>query len=425
MEILTKNYLTRGFWGDEAWTALISQLSLKEIITTTAQDFHPPFYYFLVHFWIKLFGDSEAAIRSLSILFWVLTGFIVYQLCLGFWRKRQALLATVFALTNPFIFTYAFEARSYGLLTLLTVSSMFCFLKAFKDQKPWGVFYLLTGVAGVYTHYYMWFVILAQGIYTLFLERTYSKRFLPSFLGIILSYLPWLPVFLKQSRAVAQEYWIPKMDKRTHADTFVRLVAGHETGIITNLLVLAYLLIFLTRFCLWLREPRRVSKIAGFLLLWFLTPITVPTLISLYKPVYFYRYLVFTSIPLALLLFLSLSRKRLFCLAAILIFVNLILDYQIFTKQPLTMREAFALIDKDSYPSDAIFTFLPSFAEVAYYNKDQLKIIVSEEGLVQFSGKSLLDALVKQGRAEIGKPPSGRFWLVEPGPKVTLRYNTI
>ena len=89
------------------------------------------------------------------------------------------------------------------------------------------------------------------------------------------------------------------------------------------------------------------------------------------------------------------------------------------------MREAFALIDKDSYPADTIFTFLPSFAEVAYYNKDQLKIIVSEEGLVQFSGKSLLDALVQQGRAEIGKPPSGRFWLVEPGPKVTLRYNTI
>ena len=85
------------------------------------------------------------------------------------------------------------------------------------------------------------------------------------------------------------------------------------------------------------------------------------------------------------------------------------------------MREAFAAIYKESYSSDDIFTFLPSFAEAAYYNKGRLKIIVSEKGLVQFSGKSLLDAFVKQGRAEIGQPPKGRRWQIEPGPKIILK----
>lgn len=421
MDILSRNYLTRGFWGDEAWTALISQLSLKEIIATTAQDFHPPFYYFLVHFWIKLFGNSETAVRLLSILFWALIGFVIYRLCLCFWEKRLALLAAIFALTNPFIFTYAFEARSYGLLTLLTVTSMLCFLQAFKNQKPWGFFYLLTVVAGIYTHYYMWFVILAQGIYILFFEKPHFKRFLPLFLGVILSYLPWLPVFLKQSKAVAQEYWIPKMDKRTHIDTFIRLIAGHETGRVANLLFFAYWFIFLIRILSWLRKPKPISPTLGLLLLWFLTPIVVPTLISLYKPVYFYRYLVFASIPLALLLSSCFADKKFFMMLAIFIFLNLVLDSQIFTKQPLTMREAFAPIYEKSYPSDTIFTSLPSFAEVAYYNQRRLKIIVSEEGLVQFSGKSLLDTFIRQGRAEIGKLPSGRCWQVEPGPKVTLK----
>ena len=178
MEILTKNYLTRGFWGDEAWTALISQLSLREIITTTAQDFHPPFYYFLVHFWIKIFGDSEVAIRLLSVLFWLLTGFIVHKLCLCFWKKRLAFLAAIFALTNPFIFTYALEARSYALLTLLTTTSMLCFFRALKDFRSWGILHLLANIAGIYTHYYMWFVVLAQGIYILAFERSHLTGFL-------------------------------------------------------------------------------------------------------------------------------------------------------------------------------------------------------------------------------------------------------
>lgn len=86
------------------------------------------------------------------------------------------------------------------------------------------------------------------------------------------------------------------------------------------------------------------------------------------------------------------------------------------------MREAFAQIYEESRPSDVIFTFLPSFAEAAYYNKGNLGLVASKEGLVQFSGKSLLDAFVGQGRARIGRAPTGRYWQVEQGSKVT-RYN--
>jgi hypothetical protein len=85
------------------------------------------------------------------------------------------------------------------------------------------------------------------------------------------------------------------------------------------------------------------------------------------------------------------------------------------------MREIFSLIHDQSSSSDIIFTFLPSFAEVAYYNKGQLKIIVSKTGLVQFSGKSLLDIFVSQNRAEIGDSPSQRYWQVEPGPTISLK----
>jgi uncharacterized membrane protein len=421
MNILNHNYLTRGFWGDEAWTALISQLSLKEITTTTAQDFHPPLYYFLVHFWIKLFGNSEVAIRLLSVLFWILTSFVLYKLCLCFWEKRLAIFTTILSLTNPFIFTYALEARSYELLILLTVTSVFCLLKALENSQSWGIFYLLTAVAGVYTHHYMWFVILAQGIYVFIFDRVHLKRLIPLFLGVFFFYLPWLPVFFQQSKEVAQGYWIPKMGRRTHLDTFVRLIAAQETGGVANLLVFLHLLTFLVAIAFWLKKPRSISPKAGLLLLWFFTPILAPTLISIHKPIYFYRYLVFVSIPLALFVSSSLFNRRIPIVIVIFIILNLALDSKIFTKHPFSMREIFSLIHDQSSSSDIIFTFLPSFAEVAYYNKGQLKIIVSKTGLVQFSGKSLLDIFVSQNRAEIGDSPSQRYWQVEPGPTISLK----
>jgi len=35
---LAQNYLPRGFWGDEAWTSLISQLPYFQMLKTTAAE---------------------------------------------------------------------------------------------------------------------------------------------------------------------------------------------------------------------------------------------------------------------------------------------------------------------------------------------------------------------------------------------------
>src|SRR3989304_1338617 len=93
---LTQNYLTRGFWGDEAWTSLISQLPYLDMLKTTAADFHPPGYYSLIEFLVKL---SENFTKSASL------GFILFS------------------------------------------------------------------TLGIYTHYYMFFILVAQGIYLLLFDR--------------------------------------------------------------------------------------------------------------------------------------------------------------------------------------------------------------------------------------------------------------
>ncbi|MBU2543643.1 glycosyltransferase family 39 protein, partial [Patescibacteria group bacterium] len=92
--LLLQNYITRGFWGDEAWTAVISRLSIPEIIQVTGQDFHPPLYYLIVHGFMQVFGESEW-IRIISTIFFLLTLIPVYVFAKKIVNKTVAWVSTL------------------------------------------------------------------------------------------------------------------------------------------------------------------------------------------------------------------------------------------------------------------------------------------------------------------------------------------
>ncbi|MBU0576330.1 hypothetical protein KJ654_01570, partial [Patescibacteria group bacterium] len=70
-------------------------------------------------------------------------------------------------------------------------------------------------------------------------------------------------------------------------------------------------------------------------------------------------------------------------------------------------------------PSEEIpvFTYLPSFAEVYFYTGQRAPVKVVPIGLVQFSGRSLLDKYVEKGLVEIIEPSKGQaYWEFDQGP---------
>jgi len=73
--------INQSLWIDEATSALVTRMSLVDLFGKFLPgDFHPPFYYLLLKFWSNLFGSSEVALRSLSILFGLATIYLVYKL---------------------------------------------------------------------------------------------------------------------------------------------------------------------------------------------------------------------------------------------------------------------------------------------------------------------------------------------------------
>jgi len=67
-------YLVQSLWRDEAFSILLSERSPLWFITKV---FDPPLYYILLHYWMKIFGESEIATRSLSILGFALATVVV------------------------------------------------------------------------------------------------------------------------------------------------------------------------------------------------------------------------------------------------------------------------------------------------------------------------------------------------------------
>jgi len=436
-KFLFENYLTRGFWGDEAWTAGISRLPIKEIITITGQDFHPPFYYFIIHYLGGFFNFSEVPVRLVSTFFFFLVPLVTYFLTQKLWRTKTnpsrlaSLVTSLLVLLSPILFTYAFEARSYGLLAFESVLSAYLFWQAKDEAKgkyKWRFLYFLLGGIMVYTHYYAWFILASHAVYLLLFERKRILSVLVPALGILAIQLPWLPTLFHQTGSVKGNYWIGPMNSRTHLEFFLRLSGGDVTTIWQKPLAIILATILVLVF-VYVLAKKKLNSTHRFLYTWLLIPTLLPTLISVtLMPVFFYRYLIFSSIPLLILtvqavrdlsLRLPLKNFLLLGLALLLGYLQLRVDWTIFTNYPPTMRETVAILYQNKTPGDGpVYTVLPSFAEVLYYIKGRDQVIVIPEGLVQFSGKSLLDAYVRLGIVQIAEPTESSYWRLDPGPTV-------
>ena len=175
--------------------------TLKSLADTSADQ--PPFYFVLLWYWSKLFGNQERSLLVLAFGIWL--GFLVslYQLNLTLFNSRVTALVTTFIIAiSPRFFGLANDVREYGLFTLLTVLSSLLLLKSFQfSRQPmrW-VLYGLSLAAGLSTHIFFIFVAIAQLIYFFvndYFTNYYSKKgFIISYIAAWLTFLPWIVILI-------------------------------------------------------------------------------------------------------------------------------------------------------------------------------------------------------------------------------------
>lgn len=192
-----------GLWLDEVMSINAAMASWPEMwrFFTALPEQHP-LYYLILRPWLFAFGDSPAALRSLSAVFSVATVPALYLFVRRLVGTAPALMATGLFALAPFSVFYGQEGRMYSLLLFLVCVSSALWLRVLSSQGPdWPkMAYVAVAVAGVYTHFFFAFVVLAHGILGMFWpgRDTWSGRVraltLPTLVGLL--YLPWIIVIL-------------------------------------------------------------------------------------------------------------------------------------------------------------------------------------------------------------------------------------
>lgn len=203
--------LRQSVWFDEAYSIIIAKQSWGQLVALTAADTHPPLYYLLLKVWAAMFGWSELALRSLSVL--ALGGAVTVASLLvrRLFGDRVALSALAVMVVSPFLLRYGFEIRMYALASLIGISATYVLVLAQEaktaSQRLWrcGLYGLLVAM-GMYTLYYMALLWLAHVVWLVW-KGWHEKRslrslvrapWLAAYAGSVLLFLPWVPTLLGQ-----------------------------------------------------------------------------------------------------------------------------------------------------------------------------------------------------------------------------------
>ena len=215
---LVLRFWTRSdLWLDEALTVNIARLPIHEIPSYLRRDGAPPLFYLLLHFWMGWFGTSDVAVRSLSGVIGVVTVPLTWLAGKRLGGPKVGWAAMLLVATSPFATRYDTETRMYSLVVLLTVLGFLALDRSLRRPAP-GNLIAVGAVTGLllYTHYWSLYLI---GTTMLWLAW-HSWRGRPEWIRgaraslaatVVgcLTFLPWLPTFLFQSKHTGTPWATP------------------------------------------------------------------------------------------------------------------------------------------------------------------------------------------------------------------------
>lgn len=208
------NFLDKSMWVDESTSYTIAtQKSLNALLALTASKYtaHPPLYYILVHYWFEVFGASLKAMRQLSCVFGVLWVAVMYPVAMLLFKKRSAALAAMaLAALSPFAVYISQIGRMYSLLTLLTLTASWFFLKLTlgDGRRLWmWAGWVVSCVGLLYTQYYGANVVVFHTLCVLMWRKRLGRNFVVGWFAalavVAAGFSPWIGTFATQSKTVS------------------------------------------------------------------------------------------------------------------------------------------------------------------------------------------------------------------------------
>jgi len=310
--------LNQSLWLDEAFQfKSIYYFSLKDLLTVyLPKDFNPPLSYIINFSFSKIFGYSEIALRLPSVIFAVLTIWLVYKISQLLSLKKPYLASLLLATSGLHIY-YSQEARMYALTTLAVTGSIWALIKYLKTKTNLICYFFFTLIL-LYSHYLAWFILPAQLILVFILKKNRLKKILLAQLLALIGFLPWLPIFIQQlktglSVAGANQQWskvVGGISFKNLSLIPVKFLIG-RLPVDNNLFFIALLslpFLLITYLIFLVLKNINKNRFAVFTLFsWLILPLIMIILVSLKAPVLSYFRILYLLPALYLILVLGIS----------------------------------------------------------------------------------------------------------------------
>lgn len=377
-------YLTQSLWRDEAFSLFMAAKPIPYFVKNL--NFEPPFYYLLLHFWEKVFGQSEIAGRSLSLI-----AFAGATVVVIFWAKKLfkkhwlSWWLPVFFLWNPMLLYYGMELRTYGWYTFFATLSLFAY-----DQKKWA-WWVLATVLGFYTHSFLVIVPFAQIAHYAITRRKelFTRGFLPfvndpfvrSAIVAGLLIAPWsVKLFIDSTKLKSSWYYPVNFNLATSA--LGNLFIGYEgtpwylwgfTKVLSAGILAASYIAYM---------GKKTQRSTGLFLSQVYLPLIVVIGISFVKPIYVNRYMI--AVPVAEIFLVALAiyaiknaKTQKIVAACCLLFVLLFNFWYPDKHAKLDIRSTMRQVNALKTPKDVVIADNPLiFFETMYYSSDQSRVFL-------------------------------------------------
>ncbi|MBV8857406.1 MAG: glycosyltransferase family 39 protein [Acidobacteria bacterium] len=322
-------------WFDELFSVHAARHTWAGLWRFAAADLiHPPLFYALLKVWTAAGGESLYWLRlfpfvaSAAALVPLLL--LARELRLGTFATNVALLS---AAANGYLIKYAQEVRMYGLLLLLTLTSLWLFARLLKREGRARALLLalfFVNLLLVYTHYYGWLVVACEAALLAFKGRRRLGPFMLTAAGLAVAYVPWVVACAGAARAgggLAQNIgWITRPGPQDLSELFALFnqpfyfrQSSADPLFVRAGALLGLLLVGLPLVALLFGRLRRrdagedvEGEAVGFLLTFSLLPVVLAFAASYVLPqsVWGTRHLIVAAGPYALLAGLALARLR-------------------------------------------------------------------------------------------------------------------
>jgi len=407
------NLTAIALWHDEAFSVLMPEYSVGEMLSRLALDVHPPLYYLIYYGWKEVFSNSVFDLRMFSLVFGVLGIIGIYLLVKKtFEDNKLALWSVLLSAVNPFLILYAQEGRMYALGLFLAILANYFLIKAIRRRQVVDWFFFIVLASGAtYTHYYLLFSVFAMILfigYKAYSDRERRGYFIRSLFTsgafLILLYIPWLGQFFNQLSQVQENYWIPEMTIWSVPNTLINLLTGGVVSIGEDnwwlgIIFIGLILFFFIRGLGYMKQ--KSSEGVVLIILNFLTPFVLAIVLSFKQSLYLDRYFIFI-VPFYLIILAagiySLKRKNLrraimLLFAGIMVFSYINYWQTSDIKNKPGMRAASTYLN-NSYEQDDKILVTSSFVYFTFKHYNQTgqepKLYAPGE-LSHFSGTALLD----------------------------------